>query len=226
MLSGVRCATSASLLSAAALALFACKPGENAGSAGSVGGINFNNAPNRNSDPNGMGVDGSIIATPCAPIVNGSFATNDISWAGPQYTYSPGNCQVAGTFDMVTNAQDCHPSWTGGGVNGERFLALNGAITAPSVVWKENVDLVGQLYGWEVYARSPFPLNTPTLEFFVNGVSQGTVAVNYTTWTKNDVLITSPGSGTATLEIHDNTGGDLGNDLMLSLIRLCHPSAL
>lgn len=92
------------------------------------------------------------------------------------------NNTAAGEFNIVTNPTLFNAGFASFGDNTSgvgNMLVANGSTVAGQDVYRQQITLSGGLFTFSAFARSAFPQNGPVLQFFVNGVAQGTsFAVN------------------------------------------------
>src|SRR5437773_1380176 len=92
----------------------------------------------------GLILVGTSPAFATSLLYNGDFSLGD-SGFGTSYTYSHTSCWQEGSFDVVTNPHDCHPSWAefGDHTTGEgSMLVVNGATISGMRVWSETVEIL------------------------------------------------------------------------------------
>ncbi len=137
-----------------------------------------------------------------------------------------------GKYSITNNPKNNHPFYadyhdhtTGAG----NMLLANGALTANVAVWEQTVSISTntnyEFSFWVSTANEYEPLidiNPADLEYFINGVSIGTISppYQYGVWIQESANWLSGSSTTATIRIVDTDINGWGNDFALDDIRL------
>ena len=157
-------------------------------------------------------------------LTNGNFELGNTGFSSG-YTNSPGNITAQGTYDVVANPHNDHPSaasfpdhTTGSGL----MLAVNGGADPAQVVWSETIQVVPnrpyELSGWGASWGGRVDPAPARLAFYINGVQEGPLVQLPATsgiWQNFTSQWNSQSSTQAVIEIHDLTTDGGGNDFSL-----------
>ena len=159
-------------------------------------------------------------------IVNGNFDLGNTGFTSG-YTYSHGNIQPAGTYDVISNPHNSHPLATSFGdhtTGTGLMLAVNGGSNPAQIVWSETMNVTTNstyaLSGWGASWGGSGGVDTSAaqLVFYINGIQQGSpvqIPAQNATWQSFTTLWNSQSSTQAVIEIRDLVTVAGGNDFAL-----------
>ena len=161
-------------------------------------------------------------------LVNGNFELGDTGFSSG-YTYSAGDIQPEGVYDVISNPYYDHPGASSFGdhtTGSGKMLAVNGSSNPSQIVWSETIIvatnttyfLSGWGASWGHYSGDELDPNPAQLVFSVNGIQIGNpvqIPANNGVWQSFTTAWNSQSSTQAIIQIRDlNTGHD-GNDFAL-----------
>ena len=173
---------------------------------------------------------GRLSAGTLGLIVNGDFELGNTGFTS-EYTHNPGDISPRGTYDLVSDPTDAHPSLanpsygdhtTGSGL----MLAANACGDCGDLaVWSQEVEVTLEtsykfsawVSNWAAGGKSP-----PQMDFFFNGVSVG-LFNDVTTpaiWMEFGATWDSTDNTLVTIEIFDRNTVVSGNDFALDDISM------
>lgn len=160
-------------------------------------------------------------------VTNGDFSAGN-SGFGSDYGFSPGNGQPPAIYDVGTNPNAIHPSWTSFGdhtTGSGNMMIVNGSETPKAQVWFESGITVdpNTVYHFSTWIASSYPVSPGMLDFSINGVAIGPTFTASTTtgvWQLFQASWNSGANTTADIALVNQNLAFTGNDFALDDIAL------